>query len=56
MKDNPQGDGGGLVFAVQVNVYGKSGDKYVSLTTREILEDNVLQEEKENMFNYTSNG
>ena len=25
---NPQGDGGGLVFAVQVNVYGKAGDKY----------------------------
>ena len=42
---NPQGDGGGLVFAVQVNVYGKSGDKYVPLTTQEILEDNTLQEE-----------
>ena len=53
---NPQGDGGGLVFAVQVNVYGKAGDQYVPLTTREILEDNVLQEEKENMFNYASNG
>ena len=53
---NPQGDGGGLVFAVQVNVYGKAGDKYVPLTTREILEDNTLQEEKENMFDYASNG
>ena len=53
---NPQGDGGGLVFAVQVNVYGKDGNKYVPLTTQEILQDNVLQEEKENMFNYTSNG
>ena len=53
---NPQGDGGGLVFAVQVNVYGKSGDKYVPLTTQEILEDNTLQEETTNMFNYASNG
>ena len=24
---NPQGDGGGLTFTVQVNVYGKAGDK-----------------------------
>ena len=53
---NPQGDGGGLVFTVQINVYGKAGDKYVPLTTREILEDNELQEEKENMFDYASNG
>ena len=53
---NPQGDGGGLVFTIQVNVYGKSGDKYVPLTKQEILEDNELQEEKTNMFNYTSNG
>ena len=53
---NPQGDGGGLVFAVQVNVYGKAGDKYVPLTTQEILEDNTLQEETTNMFNYASNG
>ena len=53
---NPQGDGGGLTFTVQVNVYGKAGDKYVPLTTREILEDNELQEDKENMFNYASNG
>ena len=53
---NPQGDGGGLVFTVQINVYGKAGDKYVPLTTREILEDNELQEETTNMFNYASNG
>lgn len=53
---NPQGDGGGLVFAVQVNVYGKDGNKYVPLTTQEILEDNELQEETMNMFNYASNG
>ena len=53
---NPQGDGGNLQFTVQINVYGKAGDKYVPLTTQEILEDNELQEEKENMFNYTSNG
>ena len=30
-----------------INVYGKAGDKYVPLTTQEILED---------MFNYASNG
>ena len=53
---NPQGDGGGLQFTVQINVYGKDGDKYVPLTTQEILEDNEVQEEKTNMFNYASNG
>ena len=53
---NPQGDGGGLTFSVRINVYGKAGDKYVPLTTQEILEDNELQEEKEDMFNYASNG
>ena len=53
---NTQGDGGGLTFAVRVNVYGKAGDKYVPLTTQKILEDNELQEEKTNMFNYTANG
>ena len=53
---NPQGDGGGLTFTVQVNVYGKAGDKYVPLTTKEILEDNEVQEEKVQMFNYASNG
>ena len=53
---NPQGDGGGLEFSVQINVYGLAGDKYVPLTTQEILEDNELQEETTNMFNYASNG
>ena len=53
---NPQGDGGGLTFSVRINVYGKAGDKYVPLTTEEILEDNELQEETTNMFNYASNG
>ena len=47
---------GGLTFSVRINVYGKAGDKYIPLTTQEILEDNELQEEKENMFNYASNG
>ena len=32
---NPQGDGGGLTFTVQVNVYGKAGDK--PLTGAEML-------------------
>ena len=53
---NPQGDGGGLTFSVQINVYGQAGDKYVPLTTQKILEDNELQEEKTQMFNYASNG
>ena len=53
---NPQGDGGNLTFTVQINVYGKAGDKYVPETTREILEDNEVQVEKTNMFNYASNG
>ena len=53
---NPQGDGGSLTFSVRINVYGKAGDKYVPLTTQKILEDNELQEEKEEMFNYASNG
>ena len=53
---NPQGDGGNLTFSVQINVYGLAGDKYVPLTTQEILEDNQLQEEVTNMFNYTANG
>ena len=55
---NPQGDGGNLQFSVQINVYGKDGEKGndVPLTTQKILEDNELQEEKENMFNYASNG
>ncbi len=53
---NPQGDGGGLTFTVKINVYGKAGDKYVPETTEKVLADNELQEEKEEMFNYASNG
>ena len=53
---NPQGDGGGLTFSVKINVYGKDGDKYVPMTTQDILEDNEVQEEKTTMFNYASNG
>ncbi len=53
---NPQGDGGGLTFSVQINVYGKDGDKYVPETTETILANNPLQEDKTNMFNYASNG
>ena len=53
---NPQGDGGGLTFSVRINVYGKAGDKYVPETTQDILEDNEVQVEKTQMFNYASNG
>ncbi len=53
---NPQGDGGNLQFSVQINVYGKDGDKYVPETVQTILANNELQEEKTNMFNYASNG
>ena len=34
---NPQGDGGGLQFSVQVNVYGKDGDKPVPTAVDTIL-------------------
>ena len=53
---NPQNDGGNLTFSVKINVYGEAGDRYVPLTTQEILEANPLQEEITNMFNYTANG
>ena len=53
---NPQGDGGNLTFTVQINVYGKAGDKYVPETTQDILEDNEVQVEKTQMFDYASNG
>ena len=53
---NPQGDGGNLEFSVKINVYGKVGDKYVPETTKTILEDNEVQVEKKQMFNYASNG
>ena len=52
---NPQGDGGNLQFGVKVNVYGKTGDKLLSLR-KKVLADNELQVEKAHMFNYTSNG
>ena len=52
---NPQGDGGNLQFTIQINVYGKAGDKYVSVGET-ILTSNELQEEKTQMFNYASNG
>ena len=58
---NPQGDGGGLTFTVQVNVYGKAGDK--PLTGAEMLikkanpEDldynSATDEEKKEMWTYT---
>ena len=53
---NPQGDGGGLQFSIKINVYGQAGDKYVPETTQDILEDNEVQVEKTQMFNYASNG
>ena len=53
---NPQGDGGNLQFSVQINVYGKDGDKYVPLTTEQLLAANPVQEDTTNMFNYASNG
>ena len=40
----PQGDGGGLVFAIQVNVYGKDGAKYEPIAT-EILLDKANAED-----------
>ncbi len=53
---NPQGDGGGLQFSVQINVYGKDGDKYVPETVQTLLANNEVQEDTTNMFNYASNG
>ncbi len=53
---NPQGDGGGLEFSIKINVYGKDGDKYVPSVLDTLLANNPLQEEKESMFNYASNG
>ena len=39
---NPQGDGGGLTFTVQVNVYGKAGDKMpVNGTASNIILENL---------------
>ncbi len=43
---NPQGDGGGLQFAVQVNVYGKDGDKMPLLNApaNEVLLSNIPED------------
>ena len=40
---NPQGDGGGLSFSVQINVYGKDGDKMPVTTgpANEVLLSNI---------------
>ena len=53
---NPQGDGGGLEFSVKINVYGKDGDKYIPETVKTLLANNEVQEQKETMYNYASNG
>ena len=43
---NPQGDGGGLQFSVQINVYGKDGDKMPVTTSpvNEVLLSNIPEE------------
>ena len=43
---NPQGDGGGLQFSVQINVYGKDGDKMPLLNApaSEVLLSNIPEE------------
>ena len=43
---NPQGDGGGLQFSVQVNVYGKDGDKMPLLNApaNEVLLSNIPED------------
>ena len=43
---NPQGDGGGLQFSVQVNVYGKDGDKMPVTTgpVNEVLLSNIPED------------
>ena len=59
---NPQGDGGGLTFTVQVNVYGKAGEKYVptavevvkSKSNEESLDyATATEEEKKEMWTHT---
>ena len=46
---NPQGDGGGLTFTVQVNVYGKAGDK-MPVTTGPVDEVLISNIPEENQF------
>ena len=43
---NPQGDGGGLQFSVQINVYGKDGDKMPVTTgpANEVLLSNIPED------------
>ena len=43
---NPQGDGGGLSFSVQINVYGKDGDKMPVTTgpVNEVLLSNIPED------------
>ncbi len=43
---NPQGDGGGLQFSVQINVYGKDGDKMPLLNApaNEVLLSNISKD------------
>ena len=47
---NPQGDGGGLQFSVQINVYGKDGDKMPLLNApaSEVLLSNIPEENQYN--------
>ncbi len=47
---NPQGDGGGLQFSVQINVYGKDGDKMPVTTgpVNEVLLSNIPEENQYN--------
>ena len=47
---NPQGDGGGLTFTVQVNVYGKAGDKMpvTTVPANEVLLSNIPEDNQYN--------
>ena len=47
---NPQGDGGGLQFSVQINVYGKDGDKMPVTTgpVNEVLLSNIPEDNQYN--------
>ena len=54
---NPQGDGGGLVFAVQVNVYGKGWRSVCAINdARDFGRQRYYKKKQANMFNYASNG
>ena len=47
---NPQGDGGGLQFSVQINVYGKDGDK-MPVTTSPVNEVLLSNTPEDNQYN-----